>query len=241
MKMLAVELYKQRRTGLLAVLLAVGLLGAGYAALLFGLRVEQLLALPLAPMDVLLTQLYGVLCVLNIFGIVVAACLAYHLEFNDNAIRKLGVLPVGGGVVFFWKFFIIAAGLLAAWVIQYAVIAVVGIRYLSRGSFDLAALVTFAFYTYLAALPIVALLLLVASRFPNIWIPLGVGVAGFLSGIALATAKSPLWLVHPFVAIFQPAIETSSAPNLLVITIVVVETVLFGGLGLALSQYKTHE
>lgn len=241
MKMLAVELYKQRRTGLLAVLLAVGLLGAGYAALLFGLRVEQLLALPLAPMDVLLTQLYGVLCVLDIFGIVVAACLAYHLEFSGNAIRKLGVLPVGGGVVFFWKFFIIAAGLLAAWVIQYAVIAVVGLRCLSRGSFDLAALVTFAFYTYLAALPIVALLLLVASRFPNIWIPLGVGVAGFLSGIALATAKSALWLVHPFVAIFQPAIAVTATPNPAVIAVTVLETAGFLGLGLGLAQYRSYE
>ncbi|MCU9971337.1 ABC-2 family transporter permease [Mobiluncus mulieris] len=241
MKALGVELYKQRRTGLLTALLVVGWLGAGYAALLFGLRGSQLLALPLAPMDVLLTQLYGVLCVLNIFGIVVAACLAYYLEFSGNAIRKLCVLPLAGGQIFLWKFVIIAAGLLAPWVIQYAAIALVGLRYLPSGAFDVAALVAFAAYTFLATLPIVSLMLLVASRFTNIWVPLGVGVAGFLSGIALATAKSPIWLGHPFVAVFQPAITTTAVPNPLVIAIAIVETVLFGGLGLVLSQYKAYE
>ena len=35
-------------------------------------RKDTLLNLPLAPMDVLLTQLYGMIMVLNLFGIVVA-------------------------------------------------------------------------------------------------------------------------------------------------------------------------
>ena len=48
-------------------------LGAAYAFVNFIVRKDTLLNLPLAPMDVLLTQLYGMIMVMNLFGIVVAA------------------------------------------------------------------------------------------------------------------------------------------------------------------------
>ena len=75
MKTLAIELRKEKRTGVIPVLLAVGVLGAAYAFVNFIVRKDTLLNLPLAPMDVLLTQLYGMIMVLNLFGIVVATCM----------------------------------------------------------------------------------------------------------------------------------------------------------------------
>ena len=57
MKTLAIELRKGKRTGVIPVLLAVGVLGAAYAFVNFIMRKDTLLNLPLAPMDVLLTQL----------------------------------------------------------------------------------------------------------------------------------------------------------------------------------------
>ena len=68
MKTLAIELRKEKRTGVIPVLLAVGVLGAAYAFVNFIMRKDTLLNLPLAPMDVLLTQLYGMIMVLNMFG-----------------------------------------------------------------------------------------------------------------------------------------------------------------------------
>lgn len=65
MKTLAIELRKEKRTGVIPVLLAVGVLGAAYAFVNFIIRKDTLLNLPLAPMDVLLTQLYGMIMVLN--------------------------------------------------------------------------------------------------------------------------------------------------------------------------------
>lgn len=70
MRTLAVELKKEKRTGSIPVLLIAGILGAGYAFLNFLFRRDTLLSLPLAPMDVLLTQLYGVIMILNMFSIV---------------------------------------------------------------------------------------------------------------------------------------------------------------------------
>ena len=78
MKTLAIELRKGKRTGVIPVLLAVGVLGAAYAFVNFIVRKDTLLNLPLAPMDVLLTQLYGMIMVLNLFGIVVATCMIYN-------------------------------------------------------------------------------------------------------------------------------------------------------------------
>ena len=79
MNILAIELRKEKRTGVIPVLLAVGILGAAYTFLNFIIRKETLLSLPLAPMDVLLTQLYGMIMILNMFGIIVGACMVYNM------------------------------------------------------------------------------------------------------------------------------------------------------------------
>ena len=84
MKTLIIELRKEKRTGVIPLLLLVGILGAAYAFVNFIVRKDTLLNLPLAPMDVLLTQLYGMIMVLNMFGIVVAACMVYNIEFKGT-------------------------------------------------------------------------------------------------------------------------------------------------------------
>ena len=48
MKTLAIELRKEKRTGVIPVLLAVGVLGAAYAFVNFIVRKDTLLNLPLA-------------------------------------------------------------------------------------------------------------------------------------------------------------------------------------------------
>ena len=75
MKTLVIELQKCRRAGFIPLMVAVGILGAAYAFVNFIVRKDTLLNLPLAPMDILLTQLYGMIMVLNMFGIIVAACI----------------------------------------------------------------------------------------------------------------------------------------------------------------------
>ena len=79
-----------KRTGSLAVLPLAGGLRAAYALVNFLIRRDALLSLPLALMDVLLTQLYGMILLINLFAIIVAACLIYNLEFKGQAIRSCG-------------------------------------------------------------------------------------------------------------------------------------------------------
>ena len=71
--------------------------------------------------------------------------------------------------------------------------------------------------------------------------PLGIGVAGFLSGMALANSEVALLLVHPFVIILKPAVAMSAQPDLIVTLVALAETLLFLAVGLWLAKYRRYE
>lgn len=241
MKMLAIELRKEKRTGVIPVLLAVGVLGAAYALVNFLIRKDTLLNLPLAPMDILLTQLYGMIMILNMFGIVVSTCMIYNMEFKDNAVNKIYTLPVNVSEMYFSKFLILTMMLLVAIIIQNLALLQIGITDLPQGSFEFGALVAFAWYSFITSMPVLSFMLLTSSRFENMWVPLGVGVAGFLSGMALATSKTGLLMIHPFVVMLRPAVSMSAQPDTPVIIISVIETALFLGKGLWMAKNLRYE
>ena len=73
------------------------------------------------------------------------------------------------------------------------------------------------------------------------WVPLGVGVAGFLSGMALANADIGALMIHPFVVMLKPAVAMSAQPDIQVSIISLVETVLFLSAGLWMAGNKRYE
>lgn len=241
MNFLAIELRKEKRTGVAAVLLLVGVLGAAYAFANFIVRKDTLLSLPMAPMDILLTQLYGVIMILNMFGIVVAACMIYNLEFKGAAIKKMYMLPISVPGLYLCKFLILTVTLLAAVALQNLALLKIGMTDLPQGAFSCGTLIAFAGYSFLTSMPVLSLMLLVSSRFENMWVPLGVGVAGFLSGMALGTSKAGLFLAHPFVIMLRPAVSMRAQPDFSVILVAVLETFLFLGIGAWMAKNARYE
>lgn len=241
MRTLSIELKKEKRTGIILVLLIVGLLGAGYAFVNFLFRKDTLLNLPLAPMDVLLTQLYGVIMILNMFGIVVAACMIYNMEFKGNAVKKMYMLPVSVPGMYLCKFMILTVMLFLAIVLQNLALMKIGMTDLPLGTFDLGTLIKFTLYSFLTSMPVLSFELLVSSRSENIWVPLGMGVAGFLSGMALATSKIGFFLINPFVVMLKPAVSMSAQLDMTVIVIALIETLLFLGIGLWMAKNLRYE
>ena len=241
MSTLAIELRKEKRTGVTPVMLAVGVLGAAYAFVNFLVRKDTLLNLPLAPMDVLLTQLYGMIMILNMFGIVVAACMIYNMEFKGNAVKKIYMLPTSVAGMYFCKFLILTILLLLAIAIQNLALAQIGMADLPQGTFEIHTLAAFAAYSFITSMPVLSFMLLISSRFENMWIPLGVGVAGFLSGMALATSKSGLLLIHPFVVMLKPAVAMSAQPDSAVMIVSMVETAVFLIAGLWMAKHLRYE
>lgn len=241
MSAIMVELRKEKRTGVIPVLLVVGILGAAYAFLNFLVRKDTLLNLPLAPMDVLLTQLYGVIMILNMFGIVVAACMIYNIEFKGYAIKKMYMLPMSVPTMYLCKFLILTFMLLIAIILQNLALAQIGMTVLPQGTFEVGALLKFTAYSFVTSMPVLSFMLLVSSRFENMWIPLGISVAGFLSGMTLGTSKVSILLADPFVTMLKPAVSMSALPDLSVIVIAVIETLLFLGIGLWMAKYLPYE
>ena len=241
MRALMIELRKEKRTGVIPVLPAVGLLGAAYAFVNFLVRRDALLDLPLDPMDVLLTQLYGMIMVLNMFGIVVAACMVYNMEFKGNAVKKMYMLPISVSGMYLCKFLILSVTFLLAVALQNLALMRIGMTDLPQGAFEMGTLVKFAGYSFLTSMPVLSFMVLVSSRSINMWIPLGIGVAGFLSGMALANSGSCLLLVHPFVIMLKAAVAMSAQPDMTVTKAAVIETLLFLGAGLWMAKNLRYE
>ncbi len=241
MNTLIIELRKEKRTGVIPLLLLVGVLGAAYAFVNFIVRKDTLLNLPLAPMDVLLTQLYGMIMVLNMFGIVVAACIVYNMEFKGTAIKKMYMLPISVPEMYLCKFLILTVLLLAAIVLQNSALLKIGTSDLPAGTFEMNTLLIFTAYSFITSMPTLSFMVLVASRFENMWMPLGIGVAGFLSGMALANSNVSLLLVHPFVIMLKPAVAMSAQPDLEIVMISMAETFLFLGMGLWMAKKLRYE
>ncbi len=236
-----IELRKEKRTGVIALLLGVGILGAAYAFINFIVRKETLLNIPLAPMDVLLTQLYGMIMIMNMFAIIVAACMIYNIEFKGNALKKMYMLPINITSMYFSKFLIITVMFILAVALQNVALVQIGMTYLPQGAFELVTLITFAGYSFITSMPVLSFMLLVSSCFENMWFPLGIGVAGFLSGMALATSDIRLMLIHPFVVMLKPAVAMSAQPDMAVIIVSAMEIVLFLGAGLWMSKKLHYE
>ena len=227
MNALWVELRKEKRTGVISVLPAAGISGAAYAFVNFLVRKDTLLGLPFAPMDVLLTQLYGMIVVLNMFGIVVASCMTYNMEFKGNAVKKMYMLPVSVQGMYLCKFLILTVMLMAAITLQNLALTKIGMTDLPQGSFEMMTVIRFAAYSFITSMPVLSFMLLTSSRFENMWIPLGVGVVGFLSGMALANSDMDIMMAHPFVVMLKPAVAMSAQPNGTVIIVSLIETFLF--------------
>lgn len=224
MRTLLIELRKERRIGVIPLMFAVGIFGAAYGVINFIVRKDTLLNLPLAPMDVLLTQVYGMIMVLNMFGIIVASCIIYNMEFKGSAVKKMYILPTSVSAMYFCKFLILTVTLLFAIGLQFLALAEIGIKYLPTGTFEVGTLLSFARYAFTTSMPVLAFMIFVSSRFENMWIPLGIGVAGFLSGMALATSGLKWLCIFPFVVMLKPAVAMTAQPDTTIEMIAFTET-----------------
>ncbi|MCR5194757.1 MAG: ABC transporter permease [Pseudobutyrivibrio sp.] len=239
--MIALEFKKEKRTGITLILFLTGILGALYVLLNFKIRGETLLNMPLDPMDILLTQLYGMIMILNMFALIVTTSIAYSMEFTGTAIKKMYVLPVKMWKIYLAKFLIIVTMLFVAILLQNVALAWIGSTKLPQGQFEVGELVNYSVYTFITSLPVLSFMLMISSFFENIWVTLGIGVAGFLSGMAFATAGSNVKLIHPFIVMFKPAIEMTAQTNVNTIIVALVETIVFLALGIIISEKKKVE
>ncbi len=102
-------------------------------------------------------------------------------------------------------------------------------------------LLRFTAYSFITSMPVLSFMMLISSRFENMWFPLGVGVAGFLSGMALTSSDAAALMVHPFIVMFKPAVAMSAQPDKAVVLFALTETLLFLGIGLWMAKNLRYE
>ena len=229
MKTLIIELKKEKRTGIIFLMPALGLLGGAYALLNFIVRKDTLLSLPLAPMTILLTQLYGMIMTLNLFGIIVAACMIYNIEFKGNAVKKMYVLPIHVPDMYLCKFLILTILLSVATALQNLALTQIGIISLPEGTFELYTLIIFALYSLITAMPALSFMLFIASRFENMWISAWYRCCRILKRHGpWNVPKIGLFLADPFRHYVKTCrFHELPRPDVSVIAIAIVETLLF--------------
>lgn len=163
------------------------------------------------------------------------------MEFKGNAVKKMYMLPVSVPGMYLCKFLILTFMFLAAIVQQNLALARIGMTDLPQGSFEMMAVIRFVAYSFLTSMPVLSFMLLVSSQFENMWIPLGIGVAGFLSGMALVNSDMDILLAHPFVVMLKPAVAMSAQPDGTVIIASLMEALLFLVAGLWMAKNLRYE
>ena len=151
------------------------------------------------------------------------------------------MLPVSVSGMYFCKFLILSVLFLAAVSLQNLSLVWIGMTDLPQGAFELGTLIKFAGYSFITSMPVLSFMVLISSRLSNMWVPLGVGVAGFLSGMALADSSLNLLLFHPFVIMLKPAVAMSAQLDITVTKAAVIETLFFLGAGLWMAKNLRYE
>ena len=131
--------------------------------------------------------------------------------------------------------------LLAAITLQNLALIQIGMADLPQGSFEMMTVIRFGAYSFITSMPVLSFMLMISSRFENIWVPLGIGVAGFLSGMALAGSDMDILTVHPFVVMLKPAASMSAQLNGTVVIVSLIETFLFLVAGLWMAKNLRYE
>ena len=164
-----------------------------------------------------------------------------NMEFQGNAIKKMYMLPFKTSSIFKNKFYILFVLLTFCIVLQNGALCIIGNIFLPNGTFELLTLVKYTGYCFVSSLPVLAFMLLVSSRCENIWFTLGIGVAGFFSGMAMSLSDISLFLVNPFVLMMKPAVASTASIDTGILILGVFETIIFFMIGWYLCKIKHYE
>lgn len=178
--MMSVEFTKCKRTGLPWIYLAGGLAGAALPVLNTAVRTGMFLekAERISPVQVLMEANWQMVSMVNLLLIVLGSTVLYHMEYADNAIQRMDVMPVKPMKIFVNKFLMLTGFVLLAVVLETAGILVCLYGWFLPGEGFLMETGRNIGFGILLLLPVTVLMLAVSSVCRNMWITLGIGVIG---------------------------------------------------------------
>lgn len=224
---IALECKKLKRTGFLPAFLCGGLLAAIVPMGNMMFRSEIYVSRSEPALQILLDANWQMMVMLNLFLIIIGACIMYHTEYVDNAMQKMDTLPVRQSSGFFGKFFLLTVATIGVLIIEAASLTFCIYHWFSI--YDGFATELLKSIGYAAALVIPALILMtgIASACKNMWISLGVGIICMFTA-TIILGKNFILSLFPFALPFQTLCSTEYARVLQLLCAVCIETVVFG-------------
>lgn len=177
---MSVESQKCKRTGLFWIFLAGGLFAAALPVLNTAVRPEVFLdrAAQVSPVQVLMEANWQMMTMVNLLLNVLGATVLYHMEYADNAIQRMDVMPVTPMKMFFNKLILLIVFVLLAAVLETAGMLVCLYGWFAPAEGLLPELGRSIGFQTMLMLPVTVLMLAAASACRNMWITLGIGVIG---------------------------------------------------------------
>ncbi|NMM64014.1 ABC transporter permease subunit [Clostridium sp. P21] len=219
------EWSKLKRTGIITTMFLAGIFASLFAIISFKFRHIYLLSLPFAPMEILIGQTYPLFSFLNILAIIIGGCIIYNIEYHDNAIKRIMALPINALQLFIVKLGVMLILFLCIITIESLALIYTGNKFLMYGTFSIKTLLNFSAYVYLLSIPVIVAMTLICALCKNMWLSLGMGILGLISGLSSAAITNKINLINPFALIFQPGIIHTINPNLAISLLAVIEVV----------------
>ena len=204
---LFIEMKKLKSTGFVICFLTGGMAAGLLPILNTAFRTELFINLPGPPLTILLTANSQMMSMFNLILIICGACIIYHTEYAEHALRKMLSLPLRQESLFLAKTVLLTLSFLFMLVLEYSALTFcTGYWFEITNGFWIL-LIKNAFYTALLTLPSILSMLLIASACRNIWVSLGIGVIFLSLASSLTDGPFPLRLC-PFITPFQTFAQT---------------------------------
>ncbi|MDO5346480.1 MAG: ABC transporter permease [Lachnospiraceae bacterium] len=198
----SLECKKVKRTGFTPAFLSGGLLAAIVPVLNMTVRSENYLGLHATPVQILMDANWQMMTMLNILLIVAGACLMYHTEYADNAIRRMCTLPMKESRLFFGKVTLMMLMCTVILIIEAASVAFCSYHWFELTHEVWIEIMKSFGYALLLIFPSAFGSLFIASACKNMWVSLGIGVVCVFTATMLPTKNFVLSL-FPFALPFQ--------------------------------------
>lgn len=204
----AIEIMKLKRTCYFLIMLSAGIIGGGYAFAFFAVHKDTVLHLPLEPAASLLTQSYGLISLVNLFTFIVGACTLFHTEYVSEGMKKMAALPINIMEIYAGKTVIYLFTILTAIILETAGLILTALIFLPKENNAVLQIVLFMVNVFLLTVPGALLMLLMSALNSNMWITIGLGIAGLFSALGYgALDGNTAFLINPFSLIIYPAIH----------------------------------
>ena len=236
---LALEMKKTKRTGLIPAFLAGALATSAFPVLNIAFRTELFTSQDLPPVDILLQGNWDMLATFHSFLAILGACILYHTEFANRAIEKLYMLPVSQGKVFFCKNLLLLLLFFPVFLIEDGFLLFCGWHWFPGKDPGVEVLLGNTAFSLASILPALLLSTLIASLAKNMWISLGIGVIGMFLGQISVSYDALFSKVYTFCLPYRCLTSSGRAEDIYqILGICAAETIIFALIKLFLIKIR---